>query len=78
MYRARLGREDQSLTYGEVEFQPFLELLQAAGAHHGDHFFDLVRPTELVLYCLIITTAFTISLHAYSATLLPTVHFYAH
>lgn len=39
--RSRVGREDQALTYGEVEFLSFIEILRVAGASHGDVFYDL-------------------------------------
>eukprot|EP01041_Mallomonas_annulata_P010897 gene10897-22748_t len=39
--RNRVGREDQALTYGEVEFLPFVNILRAAGANSGDAFYDL-------------------------------------
>eukprot|EP00607_Mallomonas_marina_P005451 CAMPEP_0182426556 /NCGR_PEP_ID=MMETSP1167-20130531/13041_1 /TAXON_ID=2988 /ORGANISM="Mallomonas Sp, Strain CCMP3275" /LENGTH=817 /DNA_ID=CAMNT_0024608059 /DNA_START=38 /DNA_END=2488 /DNA_ORIENTATION=+ len=39
--RSRVGREDQSLTYGEVEYLSFIDILKRTGACHGDVFYDL-------------------------------------
>lgn len=39
--RSQVGRDDTALTYGEAEYISFVDILVAAGANHGDHFFDL-------------------------------------